>query len=77
MRPHIILRYVGFVLLVNAFFLFVSALISALGSDSACLPLLYSGIVSALFGVFPLIFVPPPTSISNKEGFIVLISSWL
>ncbi|MBN1277902.1 MAG: TrkH family potassium uptake protein [Deltaproteobacteria bacterium] len=77
MRPHIILRYIGLVLLFNAIFLFVSSLISALNSDSSLFPLLYSAVISALFGTFPLIFVPPTKTISNKEGFIIVLSSWL
>ncbi|PKN24042.1 MAG: cation transporter [Deltaproteobacteria bacterium HGW-Deltaproteobacteria-21] len=77
MRPQIIFRYVGFVLLINACFLFVSSLISALDHDSAFFPLLYSTLVSALFGIFPFIFVPPTSSISKKEGFLIVLSSWL
>lgn len=77
MRPHIVFRYTGFILLFNAIFLFISALVSAFYSDSAFLPLLYSAIISALFGVFPLIYVPPTTEITNKEGFIIVIASWL
>lgn len=77
MRPPIILRYVGFVLLFNGIFLLISSVISLVNSDSAFFPLLYSGIISALFGGFPLIFVPPTTKISNKEGFTIVIFSWL
>lgn len=77
MRPQIILRYVGFVLLINACFLFLSSMISALDHDSAFFPLLYSSIVSALFGIFPFIFVPATSSISKKEGFLIVLSSWL
>lgn len=77
MRPHIILRYVGFVLLFNAIFLFISSLISAFSSDSAFFPLLYAAIISVLFGAFPLTFVPPTTEITNKEGFMIVIFSWL
>ena len=77
MRPHIILRYVGFVLLFNSGFLFISFAISAYNSDSALFPLLYSAIISALFGAFPLIFVPPTTKITNKEGLTIVIASWL
>jgi trk system potassium uptake protein TrkH len=77
MRPQIILRYVGFVLLFNAIFLFISSVISALNSDSALFPLLYSAIICSLFGVFPLIFVPPATNITNREGFTIVIFSWL
>jgi trk system potassium uptake protein TrkH len=77
MRPHVVLRYVGFVSLLISAFLFVSAGISLLGGDSAFLTLLYSGVVCALFGVFPLIFVPRADVISNKEGFIIVVSGWL
>jgi trk system potassium uptake protein TrkH len=77
MRPQIILRYVGFVLLINACFLFLSSMISAMDHDSAFFPLLYSTIVSALFGIFPFIFVPAASSISKKEGFLIVLSSWL
>jgi trk system potassium uptake protein TrkH len=77
MRPHIIYRYTGLILLLNALFLFISCLISAVYSDSGFLPLLYAAIITALFGVFPLIFVPPAEDISNKEGFTIVVSSWL
>lgn len=77
MRPHIIFRYTGFVFLFDSAFLFISAGISALHPDSALLPLLYSATLAALFGIFPLIFVAPAPDISNREGFIIVISSWL
>ncbi len=77
MRPHIVLRYVGFVLLFNALFMLVSSMLSAFYSDSGFFPLLYGGIISALFGVFPMIFVPPTTTITNKEGLFIVVVSWL
>jgi trk system potassium uptake protein TrkH len=77
MRPHIIFRYVGLVLLFNAVFLLISCVISLAKSDSAFFPLLYTALISALFGVFPLIFVPPAEQINNKEGFTIVILSWL
>jgi trk system potassium uptake protein TrkH len=77
MRPAIILRYSGIILLFDAAFLAISSIISAFYSDSALLPLLYSAVIAAMFGVFPLIFVPPAKDISNKEGFFVVICSWL
>ena len=77
MRPHIIYRYTGLILLFNALFLLISCLISAVYSDSGFLPLLYAAIITTLFGVFPLIFVPPAEDISNKEGFTIVVSSWL
>lgn len=77
MRIHVILRYVSLILLLNALFLFLSALVSLIYSDSAFLPLIYSAIMSFLFGVFPAIFVPVIEDITNKEGFIIVVSSWL
>lgn len=77
MRLHVILRYAGFVFLFNSLFLFISAAISAFNSDSAFFPLLYTALVTLLFGVFPLIFVPQTLHITNNEGLVVVISSWL
>ena len=77
MRPQIILRYNGFVLLLNAVFFLISALISLLYMDSALYPLLYSFIIAVLFGVFPMLFVPPTKEISNREGFTIVVTSWL
>ena len=77
MRLHIILRYVGIILLLNAAFLFLSAAISFFNKDSAFLPLAYTCLISALFGAFPFVFVPPAKEIASKEGFAILVSSWL
>ena len=66
MRLHIIFRYVGFVFLIDALFLLVSSIISAIHADSGFGPLLYSFVVTALFGVFPLIFVPASSRITNN-----------
>lgn len=77
MRLPVVLRYVGLVLLIEAIFVFSSSMISLYDGDTALLPLLYTAVVVALFGAFPLIFVPPTTSITNKEGFIIVVSGWL
>lgn len=77
MRPHVVLRYAGLVLILDAFFLFISAAISAFNSESSFFPLLYSAMVATLVGAFPLIFVPAPRQISNNEGLIIVVASWL
>jgi trk system potassium uptake protein TrkH len=41
------------------------------------MPLFYSAFIAMLFGVFPFIYVPPASDISNKEGFTIVVSSWL
>ena len=77
MRPHIVFRYVGIVLLFNGFFLSVSAAISFFHHQSDFLPLLYSAAITILFGIFPLIYVPPSSQINNNEGLVIVVSSWL
>ena len=77
MRVQIIIRYVGIILLVNAVFLFLSAAISLFTGDSAFFPLAYTCLIAVLFGTFPFVFVPGAKEISNKEGFAILVSSWL
>ncbi len=77
MRPHVIFRYVGIVLLFNALFLLIAAAIAGFHHASDFFPLLYSAIVAVLFGVFPLLFVPSTTYISNDEGLVIVVSSWL
>ncbi|MBN2320052.1 MAG: TrkH family potassium uptake protein [Acidobacteria bacterium] len=77
MRPYIIFRYVGIVLLFNAAFLLVSAAISFHCHQPDFLPLLYSAVITILFGIFPLIYVPPSSYIYNIEGLVIVVSSWL
>lgn len=77
MRLHIVIRYVALALLLNAIFMFISCGISAFNGDSGFMPLLYSAIVTSLFGLFPLIFVPATEDISNKEGLLIVVLSWM
>lgn len=77
MRPQVILRYASLVFLLNAAFLLIAAAISAFNSDSAFFPLFYSFLVTALFALFPFLFVPPTLDITNNEGLIIVVSSWL
>ena len=77
MRPQIIIRYVGLILLFNAGFLFISAALSAYRFDPGLLPLLYSAVVAALMGIFPIIFVPSAYDIRSAEGLVIVVFSWL
>ena len=78
MRIDVVLRYVGIVMLFIAAFMLVSAGISCVsGMDSAFYPLLLSALLTALLGAFPLIFVGKRDQISNKEGFCIVVGSWL
>jgi trk system potassium uptake protein TrkH len=77
MRFRVVARYVGFSLILNAVFLLLASLLSAGFSDPAFLPLIYSALVSFLFGVFPMVFVPATTDISDKEGLVIVVASWV
>ncbi|MEW6079830.1 MAG: TrkH family potassium uptake protein [Thermodesulfobacteriota bacterium] len=77
MRPQIILRYLGLILLFNAFFLLISTLVSAATGGGAFFSLLFSTVVSVLFGLFPLVFVPPSDDITNREGLYIVVCCWL
>ena len=78
MRVDVVLRYVGVVMLFIAGFMLLSAGISCLnGVDSAFYPLLLSALLTTLLGAFPLIFVGKRDQITNKEGFCIVVGSWL
>ncbi|HOO46818.1 MAG TPA: potassium transporter TrkG [Deltaproteobacteria bacterium] len=77
MRPHIIIRYIGIVLLFNALFLFISLLISIVQKDSALMPLAYSTILTTLLGLFPIVYVPATGNIDNKEGLVIVTLGWV
>lgn len=77
MRPHIILRYVGMVMLLNASFILISFIISLYNNDDGQLPLLFSFLVTALWGVFPVVFVPKAVDLSNRESYLIMVMSWI
>jgi trk system potassium uptake protein TrkH len=45
--------------------------------DSGFYPLLLSALLTFTLGAFPMLFVPRATSISNKEGFSIVVGSWV
>lgn len=78
MRVDVVLRYVGVVMLFIASFMLLSAGIAYVSNvDSSFYPLLLSSLLTALLGAFPLIFVEKKEQITNKEGFCIVVGSWL
>lgn len=77
MRLEVVLKYLGFILLFNAIFLFISFLISAISSETSTIPLLYSALICLIFGLFPIIFVEPVQDLSFQEGISVVVVGWL
>lgn len=76
MRKTIIFRHLGLILLFNSFFLLISAIISGVLGETSFIPLLYSALVSMIFGIFPLIFVDKTQDIQSKEGIFIVVSGW-
>jgi len=78
MRVDVVLRYIGMVMLFIAGFMLLAAGIAWLsGVDSSFYPLLLSAMLTALLGAFPLIFVDRREQLSTKEGFCIVVGSWL
>ncbi len=77
MRFSVILRYVGTVMLCLSAIMAVSAGISLVSNDTGFYPLLLSALLTLLLGVFPMIFVSKATNITTKEGFMIVVGSWV
>ena len=78
MRLGVVLRYVGIIMLVVALFMLLSAGVSLVShTDSGYYPLLLSALLTALLGAFPLIFVDRTEQLSSKEGYCIVVGSWI
>ncbi len=78
MKAAYIIKYVGMVLLLNAAFMLLSAMVGVMyGVDSGTFPLLLSFTITAIIGMFPLIFVPGRKSLTSKDGYIIVLASWI
>ncbi len=78
MRFSLILRHTGLAILLNAVFMLISALVSLYyGVDTAFYPLLLSTLLTSIIGSFPLIFVPSHSDIRNREGYVIVVISWV
>ncbi len=78
MRLNVVLRYIGLVMLYLALAMAASAVVAFVSyRDTSFYALLLSAILTALMGSFPLIFVKAESKISNKEGYCIVLGSWL
>lgn len=78
MRFTVICRYIGFVLLINAGFMLLSALVSLYYDfDSGFYPLAMSSVLTGVLGAFPMIFVPKATDVTIRENYMILICAWI
>lgn len=78
MRIHVVIRYIAMVLQFIAAFMLLSAVVSLVNdNDSAFYPLLLSSFLTSLLGLFPLIFTEKAEDIKIKEGYAIVVGSWL
>lgn len=70
-------RNVGVALLVSALFMFISMIVSLIEGDSAFTALSISFAITFIVGVFPFIFVRRAPKISLKDGYIIIVLSWI
>jgi trk system potassium uptake protein len=76
MRPEIVIRYIGHVLLFCAILMGISGLISFFYSETSFIPLLFGTLITALFGIFPMIFVRRTDKITPTEGLLIVVLGW-
>ena len=77
MRVNVVIRYIGMVMQFIATFMLASAGVSLLNDyDSGFSPLLLSAFLTALLGLFPLLFVDRVEEIKTKEGYAIVVGSW-
>jgi len=68
----------GLVLLVNALFMFIAVIISAIyGFDTGFSHLLLSAVITATIGSFPYIFVRESSEVTTREGYVIVVLSWV
>ncbi len=78
MNISVVSRNIGIALLFNALFMFMSVVVSIVYDfDSAFSPLLLSGVITFTTGLFPLIFVRTHEEVHIKEGFTIIVLSWI
>ncbi len=74
MRPEVIFRYIGMVVVLCAVFMLLSAVV-AWGDDSLH-ALLWPGIGSLIAGALPILFFRRPQQINAKEGYMIVAMAW-
>jgi trk system potassium uptake protein len=76
-RVEVVIKFIGFVLLFNAVFLLIASSISIYHQETSTLPLIFSGLICVIFGLFPFIFVEQQDDINFSEGLVIVVSGWL
>lgn len=78
MKTAYIIRYVGMVLLCNAAFMLVCAIVGmCYGFDTGTTPLMLSFLITAIIGAFPLGLVPASKNLTSRDGYLIVLTSWI
>ena len=78
MRPLVVIRYVGMILLILVGFLTVAGIVSCYGGpDRSTTPLFFSAFIGLIVGIIPVLFTKGVPSISRREGYAIVVIAWL
>lgn len=78
MRVSVVSRNIGIALLFNAIFMIFGIIVSVIYNfDSSFSPLLLSAVITFTTGLFPIIFVRKSEDVNLKEGFVIVVFSWV
>ena len=77
-RPVVVARYVGLILLILVGFMLVAGCVSCIGGpDQSTTPLFFSAMIGLIIGIFPVIFTKGVPNITRREGYAIVVIAWL
>ena len=77
-RPLVVVRYVGLILLILVGFMLVAGCVSCIGGpDQSTVPLFFSAFIGLIIGIFPVVFTKGVPSINRREGYAIVVIAWL
>jgi len=77
MRTHIVLKYTGMALVLNALFMFFSLILALVFSENTVVAFLYSTIITICLGILPSIYVKKTDYLNIHEGVMIVVMGWL
>lgn len=76
-RTKAVVKYLGFILLFNALFLLISAIISLAYGEDSVNALLVSALITAILGLLPQFFSQQREELKYQEGLIISVLGWI
>lgn len=75
-RTKVVVKFLGFILLFNSLFLFISAAISLFNNETSLIPLTISTIICAVAGILPRLFIGKTGEVQFHEGLAISVIGW-